>query len=96
MPQAVALAQEAKKHRSWTFSEAQQKAQKKDTSPEERVLAYLIAKEPINALLHWTTELALPAPLQDMLVSYAQAPSEIHRIALTYCPKTQPSTASPF
>lgn len=81
-PLAVKLGAEASRHRAWTRAEAGALALHPDTPPAERVLAWLVALEPVNALLAWTPELPLPPDVAGSMAEYAARKGEIHRLAV--------------
>ncbi|GAA5502153.1 hypothetical protein Dxin01_01892 [Deinococcus xinjiangensis] len=52
------------------------------TQPKQKVLAYLAANEPWNALLHWSPEQELPAELGAAMQELSQHPSESVRLGV--------------
>lgn len=80
--QALKLEAVAKNHRHWTRREAEAIALASDTFPAERVLAWLVALEPVNAVLHWTPALDLPADVAQALAEYSDHKGEILRLAV--------------
>lgn len=67
MVQAPPLAAQAQALSGWSRPQAARVAADPTTEPAQRVLAYLAAYEPWNALLHWTPKLALPEDLAAAL-----------------------------
>lgn len=53
-----------------------------ETEPRQKVLAYLAANEPWNALLHWSPALDLPADLGAAMQQLSQHPSESVRLGV--------------
>ena len=66
----------------WGRSEAAAQAADPDLEPAQRVLAFLAAYEPWNALLHWTPDLTLPADIMASLRALAESPSEQTRLGV--------------
>lgn len=81
-PEALRLEKQARKHRTWERAEAEALALHPGTPPSERVLAWLVALEPVNALLAWTPDLLLPPDVADSMTAYAAWTGEIHRLAV--------------
>lgn len=46
------------------------------------MLAWLVALEPVNALLTWTPDLPLPPTVDASLLAYMDHPGEVHRLAV--------------
>lgn len=81
-PAALRLEAGARKHRTWSRAEAEALALHPDTAPAERVLAWLVALEPANALLTWTPDLQLPPDFAAGLQEYTDHKGEIQRLAV--------------
>ncbi|MPY66978.1 hypothetical protein F8S09_09800 [Deinococcus sp. SDU3-2] len=79
---ALRLEAAARPLRGWSRRDAEALALDPQTPPTARVLAWVLALEPFNALLAWTPDLALPEPLGGLLREYAAHPGEVHRIAV--------------
>lgn len=78
----IVLGEEARKYRDWSRYEAERLALDLKTDQAERVMAWLVALEPMNALLHWQSDLDLPEKIQELLHKISKSPSETQRIAL--------------
>lgn len=72
----------ARQHRGWTRTQAQTIAQEPKTPAVERVLAWLIALEPWNALIHAQSATGLPATVRTTLDELARRHDEVTRVAL--------------
>jgi hypothetical protein len=81
--QAQPLGEQAQKLTGWKRSEAALRAADPRAEAAQRVLAFLAAYEPWNALLHWTPELILPEGLHAALHELASSPSERTRLGVT-------------
>ena len=81
-PQARALGREAQAATGWTRAEATQQADDLALVPAQRVMAYLAAFEPWNALLHWTPDLPLAPPFAQGLSELSQSPAESVRLGV--------------
>lgn len=80
-PEALRLETQARKHRTWGRAEAEALALHPATPPSERVLAWLVALETVNALLAWTPDLLLPPDMADSMTAYAAWTGEIQPLA---------------
>ncbi|GGM00184.1 DUF5694 domain-containing protein [Deinococcus aerophilus] len=79
---ALRLDAAARKYCSWSRDEAEARALHPGTPPAERVLAWLVALEPVSALLTWTPDLPLPPDVAARLAEYAGHTGETHRLAV--------------
>ncbi|CAM3575709.1 DUF5694 domain-containing protein [Deinococcus frigens] len=95
-PVAIKLGVEASGHRAWSRAEAEAVALCPDTTPTERVLAWLVALEPVNALLTWTPDLQLPPDVATSLAEYAAHQGEIHRLAVPLARQLGHARLHPF
>lgn len=82
LPTAVRLGQLAHTYRGWTRPQAAEVAVAPNTAPADRVLAWLLALEPMNALLHWSPGLDLPTDVQSAMTSLAAEQDEVTRLAV--------------
>lgn len=80
-PQALHLETLARAHRPWSRAEAVQIAHDPGTGAGDRVLAWLLALEPANALLHLSPALRLPEELAEVLEAFGRG-GEVRRLAL--------------
>lgn len=76
------LAAIGRHHRSWPRPEAARIATAPETSAEDRVLAWLIAFEPWNALLAADHSSHLPPDVQEALARHAAQVGEVARVAV--------------
>lgn len=67
---------------SESTASAEARALHPNTPAAERVLAWLAAWEPVNALRHWTPDLLLPDAMHAFLHELNADPGETHRLAL--------------
>lgn len=80
--QARPLGEQAQALTGWQRPEAAWKAADERLEPAVRVLAFLAAYEPWNALLHWTPDLALPEDVHAALRELDRSPSERTRLGV--------------
>ena len=80
--EARPLGEQAQALTGWQRPEAAQKAADVRLEPAVRVLAFLAAYEPWNALLHWTPDLLLPEDVYAALQNLADSPSERTRLGV--------------
>lgn len=80
-PVALKLGQVAQELTGWNRVQAARKAEAAE-EPQTRVLAYLAAFEPYNALLHWTPDLELPPELAAGMAELAASSSEAVRLGV--------------
>ena len=80
-PQALKLEALARPLRDWNRAEAARIARAPDTAPLDRVLGWVLALEPLNAVLHLQPDLDLPDELRHGLERYFEG-SEVRRLAL--------------
>ena len=80
--EARPLGDQARALTGWRRPEAAQKSADVQLEPAVRVLAFLAAYEPWNALLHWTPDLSLPEEIHTALQKLAGSPSERTRLGV--------------
>lgn len=93
---ALRLETAARPLRDWSRRDAEALALHPDTPAAERVLAWILALEPFNALLAWTPDLRFPEPLDSLLREYAAHPGEVHRVAVPLARALGHRRLSPF
>lgn len=80
-PQALALEALARPLRPWNRAEAVRIARASGTVPVDRVLAWVLALEPLNACFHLQPDMDLPEEVQRGLENYFRS-SEMRRLAV--------------